>query len=82
LLPGSAILLFFSVRTYAYNGKYGTFDGLEKALGLNVLSMVLVNDEHDLGNTGGYAKIGYDRAVGIDRVRKIEELEFVMDVIV
>ena len=81
LLPGSAVMVFFSVRGYDYQGKYGSFGDLDTAVGFSILSIILVNDQWDAVRQSQYVHIG-NEAFGVDRIRCVDKFETVEDMIV
>ena len=81
LLPGSAVMVFFSARGYEYQGRYGKFEGVDTAIGLSVLSVVLVSNEWNAIWFSDYLHIG-EEVFGVDGSRTIKELENIENVYV
>jgi hypothetical protein len=81
LYPGSAVTVFFSVRCYDYNGRYGRFDGVNTAIAFNVLAVILISEDWDVVKSGEYLPLG-DRALGVDGSRGMEEFNTVDDEII
>lgn len=73
-------MAFFSVRKYDYTGKVGNIDGLNDAIGLSLLAIVLVSDRWDAIKATEYVDL-QDDSFGVDGVRSVEELQVVEDAI-
>jgi hypothetical protein len=78
-MQGSAVMVFFTCRGYDYTGKQGLYNGLEKALGLNVLAVMAVNEQLKAVRDPSEFCHGGDEFYGVDRHRRVEELDTVVD---
>jgi hypothetical protein len=72
-------MVFFSCKGYDYTGKHGGYQGLETAIGLNVLSVVVVNE--DLKKVRDKSEFGCvgEEFYGVDERRQVLELDTVTD---
>ena len=74
-------MVFFSAQAYQYQGRYSNFNGVDTALGLNILALVLISDKPGAIDSSDYLQISGE-AFGVDESRTVEELENVEDVFV
>jgi hypothetical protein len=78
-MQGSAVMVFFTCRAYDYAGKQGLYIGVEKSLALNVLAVVVVNENLKVIRDPSEFYHGGDEFYGVDRQRRVEELDTVVD---